>query len=34
VPALDLAWVCGWHGAPRTWAMPRSFSHSARSLEM
>ena len=33
VPALDiLPWVCGWHGAPRTWAMPRSFSHSAKQL--
>jgi hypothetical protein len=29
-----LPWVCGWHGVPRTCAMPRSFSHSARSLEM
>ena len=19
VPALDLAWVWGWHGVPRTW---------------
>ena len=28
-----LAWVCGWHGAPRTCTMPRSFSHSARSPE-
>ena len=33
-PAFDLAWVCGWHGAPRTCTMPRSFSQSARSLEM
>jgi hypothetical protein len=23
-----LPWVCGWHGAPRTCTMPRSFSHS------
>ena len=34
VPALDLALGCGWHGAPRICTMPRSFSHSARSLEM
>ena len=34
VPALDLALGLWMARAPRTCAMPRSFSHSARSLEM
>ena len=34
VPALDLAWVCGWQGAPRTWSIALSASHSASSPAM
>ena len=32
MPALDLPWVCGWKGAPRTCSMFCLSSQSARSL--